>query len=66
MVCKLIDLARFGRPFICFLCFRCSTRSQRLEPVSDVIEADLGEFQELQNVISEYLNANDSSQANAM
>eukprot|EP00904_Undaria_pinnatifida_P012659 jgi/Undpi1/8523/HiC_scaffold_25.g10990.m1 len=40
--------------------------TKRLEPVSDVIEADLGEFQELQNVISEYLNANDSSQANAM
>ena len=34
--------------------------------MSDVIDADLEEFEELQKIVSDYLNANDSSKANAM
>ena len=46
--------------------FHSSIRSQRLRPMSNVIDADLEEFKELQKVVSDYLNANDSSKANAM
>ena len=40
-----------------------STPAQRLQVVSNVIEADLEGFTELQHAISDYLDANDSSKA---
>lgn len=54
----LVDLARFAT--LAFLV------DQRLKPMSNVIEADLVEFNELQDAVNDYLNANDSSKANAM
>lgn len=43
-----------------------SIPTQRLQAMSSVIEADLEEFGELQDLVSGYLYANDSSKANAM
>ena len=54
----LVDLTRFAT--FAFLV------DQRLKPMSNVIEADLVEFNELQDAVNDYLNANDSSKANAM
>ncbi|CAM9135005.1 unnamed protein product [Laminaria digitata] len=40
--------------------------AKRLEPMSSVVKSDLENFEVLQDVVSEYLNDNSSSQANAM
>eukprot|EP00904_Undaria_pinnatifida_P012460 jgi/Undpi1/8344/HiC_scaffold_25.g10812.m2 len=40
--------------------------AKRLQSMSGVIQADLEEFDELQDLVSGYLHANDSSMANAM
>lgn len=58
--------APVGCRLICNVRLHFSTRSQMLRPVSDEMEADLEQFGKLQNVISDYLNGNDSSKANAM
>lgn len=39
---------------------------QRLEDVSEVVSGELVEFEELQRVVEEYLDANSSSRANEM
>ena len=66
MVSMLHCSAQTGRHLLRNDRFHFSTRSQRLRSMSDVIDADLEEFEELQKIVSDYLNANDSSKANAM
>lgn len=58
--------ALIGRHMLCNVRFHSSTHSQRLRSMSDVIDGDVEEFQKLQKVVSDYLNANGSSKANAM